>query len=113
MFLFLFSSRRRHTRCYRDWSSDVCSSDLVEGDTLADALPPLRETYCGTIAYEIEHISDHEERVWLREAIESGRYRTPLSDDERRALLTRLTEVEGLETFLRRSLLGQKQFSIE
>src|SRR2546429_3967627 len=25
-----FSSRRRHTRCSRDWSSDVCSSDLVE-----------------------------------------------------------------------------------
>src|SRR5207245_5607618 len=24
-----FSSRRRHTRCYRDWSSDVCSSDLI------------------------------------------------------------------------------------
>src|SRR5690625_7974440 len=28
MFLFLFSSRRRHTRWPRDWSSDVCSSDL-------------------------------------------------------------------------------------
>src|SRR5207245_4338462 len=28
--LFFFSSRRRHTRCYRDWSSDVCSSDLLE-----------------------------------------------------------------------------------
>src|SRR5690554_7147272 len=27
--LFFFSSRRRHTRCGRDWSSDVCSSDLV------------------------------------------------------------------------------------
>src|SRR5207245_3264949 len=27
-FVFFFSSRRRHTRCYRDWSSDVCSSDL-------------------------------------------------------------------------------------
>src|SRR3989337_2162155 len=26
---FFFSSRRRHTRCYRDWSSDVCSSDLM------------------------------------------------------------------------------------
>ena len=50
----------------------------VPGETLADALPRLRETYCGTIAYEIEHISDHEQRVWLREAIESGRYRTPL-----------------------------------
>src|SRR5205809_4927351 len=27
--VFFFSSRRRHTRCSRDWSSDVCSSDLV------------------------------------------------------------------------------------
>src|SRR2546429_4034517 len=27
---FFFSSRRRHTRCSRDWSSDVCSSDLLE-----------------------------------------------------------------------------------
>src|SRR5690554_7269463 len=27
---FFFSSRRRHTRCGRDWSSDVCSSDLPE-----------------------------------------------------------------------------------
>src|SRR6266498_5903155 len=27
---FFFSSRRRHTRCGRDWSSDVCSSDLAE-----------------------------------------------------------------------------------
>src|SRR6266498_4310890 len=28
MSFFFFSSRRRHTRCGRDWSSDVCSSDL-------------------------------------------------------------------------------------
>src|SRR2546429_1118694 len=28
---FFFSSRRRHTRCSRDWSSDVCSSDLFDG----------------------------------------------------------------------------------
>src|SRR6266436_4871056 len=27
-YFFFFSSRRRHTRCSRDWSSDVCSSDL-------------------------------------------------------------------------------------
>src|SRR2546429_9648243 len=31
-FFFFFSSRRRHTRCSRDWSSDVCSSDLVAVD---------------------------------------------------------------------------------
>src|SRR2546422_7298274 len=29
---FFFSSRRRHTRCSRDWSSDVCSSDLLPGE---------------------------------------------------------------------------------
>src|ERR1035441_10709844 len=29
-FVFFFSSRRRHTRCLSDWSSDVCSSDLEE-----------------------------------------------------------------------------------
>src|SRR5262245_63681191 len=31
-FFFFFSSRRRHTRCLSDWSSDVCSSDLVRLD---------------------------------------------------------------------------------
>src|SRR3712207_8189007 len=30
LFFFFFSSRRRHTRYWRDWSSDVCSSDLKE-----------------------------------------------------------------------------------
>src|SRR3712207_8868766 len=32
--LFFFSSRRRHTRYWRDWSSDVCSSDLERGITI-------------------------------------------------------------------------------
>ena len=85
----------------------------VPGETLADALPALHETYCGTIAYEIEHISDHEERVWLRQAIESGRYRQPLSATEKRSLLERLTEVQVFERYLQRAFLGQKQFSIE
>src|SRR6188472_386958 len=85
----------------------------VPGESLADVLPRLRETYCGTSAYEIEHISDHEQRVWLRAAIESGRYRMPLSTPEKRRLLERLTQVEGFERYLRRAFLGQKQFSIE
>src|ERR687888_2084433 len=85
----------------------------VPGESLADVLPRLREIYCGTSAYEIEHISDHEQRVWLRAAIESGRYRQPLDRDEKRSLLERLTEVEGFERYLRRAFLGQKQFSIE
>src|SRR2546429_6006728 len=34
MSVFFFSSRRRHTRCSRDWSSDVCSSDWLHDDHL-------------------------------------------------------------------------------
>src|SRR5215472_7178678 len=49
-FFFFFSSRRRHTRCLSDWSSDVCSSDL-QADTaevLAGVdLPAPRGLRCG------------------------------------------------------------------
>jgi 2-oxoglutarate dehydrogenase E1 component len=85
----------------------------VPGETLAEALPYLRETYCGTIAYEIEHISSHRQRVWLREQIESGAFREPLADDQRKALLKRLIEVDALERFMHKAYLGQHQFSIE
>src|SRR5205085_1027238 len=76
-------------------------------------LPHLRETYCGPLAYEIEHIGSHRLRLWLREAIESGRFRTQLSVDEQKGLLKRLTEVDALERFMHKAYLGQKQFSIE
>jgi 2-oxoglutarate dehydrogenase E1 component len=85
----------------------------VPGATLADALPYLRETYCGTIAYEIEHIASHRQRVWLREHIESGAFRHELTSDERRTLLKRLVEVDALERFMHKAYLGQHQFSIE
>jgi 2-oxoglutarate dehydrogenase E1 component len=85
----------------------------VPGETLADVLPELRQVYCGTSAYEIEHISDHEQRVWLRTVIESRRYHHTLDASDKRRLLERLTEVEGFERYLRRAFLGQKQFSVE
>src|SRR5699024_12063683 len=39
--LFFFSSRRRHTRSKRDWSSDVCSSYLYRSGSAASALSPV------------------------------------------------------------------------
>src|SRR6266516_7864981 len=85
----------------------------VRGSTLAEALPQLRATYCGTIAYEVEHIGSHEERVWLRQVIESGQHRRPLSAEGKKQLLARLTVVDTLERFLHKAYLGQKRFSIE
>ena len=85
----------------------------VDGETLWDVLPHLREIYCGTVAYEIEHLSSHEQRRWLREAIESRRFWVPTQVEEKRRLLIRLLRVEGLEMYLRRTFLGAKTFSIE
>jgi 2-oxoglutarate dehydrogenase E1 component len=85
----------------------------VPGRTLAEVLPRLRETYCSTIAYEIEHISSHEQRVWLREHIESGAFRQPLSAERRLRLLQRLTKADAMERYLRRSFIGSKTFSLE
>ena len=85
----------------------------VPGESFAAALPHLREAYCGTIAYEIEHLSDHQKRLWLRGVIESGRMREPLAPERRLAILERLVEVDAFERFLRRTYLGQKTFSIE
>ena len=85
----------------------------VPGENLAEVLVHLRETYCSTIAYEIEHISSHEQRNWLREKIESGRFRQPLSPERKLQLLQRLTKVDAMERYLRRAFLGQKTFSIE
>src|SRR2546421_5916609 len=47
---FFFSSRRRHTRSDRDWSSDVCSSDLQP-----PAVGPTRKTLLGLVVPVVPH----------------------------------------------------------
>ena len=85
----------------------------VEGENLLDALPRMRDAYCSTIAYQIEHLSSHQQRMWLREMIETGWHRAPLAAEEKRALLSRLIQVFQFERFLQKAYLGQKMFSIE
>ena len=85
----------------------------VPGETLLDVLPRMREAYCGTIAYQFEHLSSHQQRTWLREMVETGAHRQPLTDDEKRRLLNRLIDVFEFERFIEKAYLGQKIFSIE
>src|SRR5947199_3220336 len=42
---FFFSSRRRHTRCLSDWSSDVCSSDLAEKGRVLEEVEVAAQLY--------------------------------------------------------------------
>jgi 2-oxoglutarate dehydrogenase E1 component len=84
-----------------------------EDGTAADVVASLREFYSSRIGFEISHLGKVDEREWLREMIESGRLNAPLSAEEKRAVLQRLTEVDGLERFLGRAYQGYKRFSIE
>jgi 2-oxoglutarate dehydrogenase E1 component len=92
---------------------------LVHGPVTAgassmwDVVERLRHVYCGTTGYDVAHIFIPEERHWLREAIETGRYQAPIDPIDPVALLDRLTQVEAFERFLHRSFPGKTRFSIE
>jgi len=85
----------------------------LRGDTLADVVSELRRTYGSTIAYEVEHIANTEQREWLRDYIESGSHFVQLEPERARVVLDRLTKVETFERYLRKTYLGSKTFSIE
>src|SRR5205807_3589861 len=62
LFFFFFSSRRRHTRLQGDWSSDVCSSDLVlqledlTADIDHDLLAEVTGCHCGRDTSDVAHL---------------------------------------------------------
>src|SRR6266496_682660 len=63
IFFFFFSSRRRHTRSLRDWSSDVCSSDLNTGDGAAVGSG---DTWTDTVyLHDLPDVHDSHAHVWL------------------------------------------------
>ncbi|MDZ7778579.1 MAG: 2-oxoglutarate dehydrogenase E1 component [Gemmatimonadota bacterium] len=84
-----------------------------EGASVADALQQLSEIYAGSIGYEFEHLDDHKKVSWLWTQVEGGTHTPSLSAQEKKELLRRLTQVEGLEQFIHKAYLGQKRFSLE
>ncbi|HLS08320.1 2-oxoglutarate dehydrogenase E1 component [Lentibacillus sp.] len=85
-------------------------------DSVEDGFEVIRELkklYSGTIAFEYDHVNNDDERSWLLDYIESGKYNAAGSDENKRKLLERLAQVEGFEEFLQKTFVGQKRFSIE
>jgi 2-oxoglutarate dehydrogenase E1 component len=98
----------------RKLPAEIVRGPLVAGSSNAlEAVEKLRRAYCGTIAYETDHIQIFEERAWIREAIESYRFFYGLDGDRQPELLQRLTEVETFERYLHQTFVGQKRFSLE
>jgi 2-oxoglutarate dehydrogenase E1 component len=93
--------------------ASVVLDDQAADRSLADALSELRSIYAGSAGYEFEHLDDHVKVDWLWEHVEDGRHLPAMPAEDRKALLARLSEVEGMEQFLHRAYLGQKRFSIE
>ena len=82
----------------------------LEAENAWAAIERLRSIYSQSIGYDYGHIRIPEERAWLCQAAESGRFRTPINEAQ---LLERLTQVEALELFLHRLYPGKTRFSIE
>jgi 2-oxoglutarate dehydrogenase E1 component len=83
------------------------------GRTAADVIAVLQERYCGGIAFEFEHLGEEAERAWFRHAVESGEHIPAITADEKRKLLERMTQVDGMERFIGRAFVNAKRFSIE
>jgi 2-oxoglutarate dehydrogenase E1 component len=81
--------------------------------TAWDAIQDLRRIYSGTLGHDYLQIRNAEERAWLREAAESGRFSVQQDPIDPQAVLRRLTQVEVFEHFLQRSFVGKTRFSIE
>src|SRR5207245_4229467 len=67
-FAFFFSSRRRHTRCYRDWSSDVCSSDLVTAAQILNVKAFLL-SICAAVTFTVLLVSGNTMAMSVRERV--------------------------------------------
>src|SRR3712207_8054760 len=84
-FFFFFSSRRRHTRYWRDWSSDVCSSDLTsELDTFAQLALKARTQKISSVSFVPPVISTSSPDIAkIRSMIETAVDRSERSEERR------------------------------
>jgi len=81
--------------------------------TAADVTARLRDIYSSTMGFEFAHLGEEAEREWFRETIEHEHLARYLTPEEKRTVLHRLSEVDGLERFIGRAWVNMKRFSIE
>ncbi|MEO8012173.1 MAG: thiamine pyrophosphate-dependent enzyme, partial [Dokdonella sp.] len=80
---------------------------------LRDIVAFIKATYAGSIGVEFMHISDAEQRLWMHEQMERAGGTYALSVEEKKHLLDKLTQADGLERYLHTKYVGQKRFALE
>lgn len=81
--------------------------------TLREILGLLNHIYCRDIGFEYMHISDPEERGWIRERIEGSEREIHFTKEGKRAILMKLIEAEGFENFFDVKYTGAKRFGLD
>jgi 2-oxoglutarate dehydrogenase E1 component len=97
----------------RSLPANLVAGPLDGVSTAFDAIEALRRIYLSTTGYDYAHVFVPEEREWLRQAAEQGRFRAPADPIDPVNLLDRLSQVEAFERFLQRTFPGKTRFSIE
>lgn len=87
--------------------------DSNNKQSLSSIINLMSTTYCGSIGSETEHISDPEQKRWLRKYLESNYASLKLTAGKKKRILTRLIAANALEVYLHRKYIGQKRFSLE
>ncbi|MGE5480972.1 MAG: multifunctional oxoglutarate decarboxylase/oxoglutarate dehydrogenase thiamine pyrophosphate-binding subunit/dihydrolipoyllysine-residue succinyltransferase subunit [Chloroflexota bacterium] len=80
---------------------------------LRDILEKLRESYCGASGVEFMHIQNPAKKEWIKDYFECGRYRFPLTKDDKIHIYTKISHAEVFENFLHTKFVGHKRFSLE
>ncbi len=107
-------SHRLTTEAMRRLPASIVSGPAAAGAANAlEAIDRLREIYCSTTGHDYNHVFVPDERVWLRQAVESRQFRPPTDPINSHELLARITQVETFERFLHRTFPGKTRFSIE
>ncbi|MEM7442436.1 MAG: 2-oxoglutarate dehydrogenase E1 component [Pseudomonadota bacterium] len=97
-----------------DWDRTIYVDSLgLRTATLREITTRLRETYCGNIGVEFQHIQDPIQKSWLQERIEQIHNRTEFSENGKRAILQSLTAAEAFEKFLNMKYTGTKRFGLD
>ncbi len=85
----------------------------IEKGTIRQIIDILRRTYCSTIGVEFMHISDPEQKAWVQARIEGPDKEITFTPQGKKAILNKLIESEGFESFLNVKYVGTKRFGLD
>ncbi len=84
-----------------------------EQATLREITRILRDTYCGSIGVEFMHIQDPDQKSWIQRKVEGAPWLGAIKADDKRKILSQLTEAEAFEAFCQKRYVTTKRFGLE